>query len=56
MIVALSASNNFVSAGNPVMSIIAGPAGYRTLDFWRVGAPLSLLFLVIIVTMVNLLF
>ena len=29
LIVALSASNNFMTASNPVMSMITGPAGYR---------------------------
>ncbi len=56
LIVALTASNNFTSPGNPVMSIIVGPAGYRTIDLWRVGAPLSIAFIAIVVAMVNLLY
>lgn len=56
LIVALSASNNLVTASNPVMSMITGPADYNARDLWRVGAPLSLAYLVLVVAMVNLLF
>ncbi|MGI8560492.1 MAG: SLC13 family permease [Luteimonas sp.] len=56
LIVALSASNNLVTASNPVMSMLTGPADYSARDLWRVGAPLSLAYLVIVVAMVNLLF
>jgi di/tricarboxylate transporter len=56
LMVALSASNNFLSHSNPVMSMIAGPAGYRPRDLWRTGAPLTLLYLVITLLTVNLLF
>jgi di/tricarboxylate transporter len=56
IIVALSASNNFVSLSNPVMAIIAGPAGYRGLDLWRVGGPLSIGFVLIVLLMANVLF
>ena len=45
LIVALSASNNFMTASNPVMSMITGPAGYQPRDLWRIGAPLSLVYL-----------
>lgn len=56
LVVALSASNNFVSVSNPVMAIIAGPGGYRSKDFWRIGAPLTLIYLVIMLVMVNVIF
>ena len=56
LIVALSASNNFMTASNPVMSMITGPAGYTARELWRVGAPLSLIYMVIAVLAVNLLF
>ena len=54
--VALSASNNFMTASNPVVSMITGPAGYSGRDLWRIGGPLSLIYAVITVVMVNLLF
>ncbi|MFN5704132.1 MAG: SLC13 family permease, partial [Gammaproteobacteria bacterium] len=53
---ALCASNNFISHSNPVVSMIAGPAGYTTRDLWRNGLPITLLFLVVSVIGVNLLF
>jgi di/tricarboxylate transporter len=56
LVVALSASNNFVSLSNPVMAIIAGPGGYRSRDLWRVGGPLTLAYLGITLLMVNLIF
>ena len=56
LIVALAASNNFMTASNPIMSMITGPANYRAPDLWRVAGPLSLCYLVIVVVAVNLLF
>ena len=56
LIVALSASNNFMTQSNPVVSMIAGPANYSARDLWRVGAPLCLAYTVIVVAVVNLLF
>ncbi|HVI58738.1 MAG TPA: SLC13 family permease [Luteimonas sp.] len=56
LIVALSASNNFMTASNPSISMITGPAGYTARDMWRVGGPLSLVYTTIVVLMVNLLF
>lgn len=49
MIVVLAASNSFLSLSNPVMAIIAGPGGYSARDFWRVGGPLTLGYIAIIV-------
>lgn len=56
LIVALSASNNLMTASNPVMSMVTGPASYSARDLWRVGGPLSLVYLVVIVGMINLLY
>jgi di/tricarboxylate transporter len=56
LIVALSASNNFVSVSNPVLSMIAGPGSYRSLDLLRVGLPLSVLYLAVVLLMVILLY
>ncbi|MEO6365399.1 MAG: SLC13 family permease, partial [Luteimonas sp.] len=56
LIVALSASNNFMTASNPVMSMITGPGNYTSKDLWRVGGPLSLVYTVIVVVAVNLMF
>ena len=56
LLAALSASNNFLSQSNPVVSMIAGPAGYRPRDLLRTGAPLTICYLVITVVAVNLMF
>ena len=56
LIVALSASNNLMTASNPVISMIAGPANYTSRQLWRVGGPLSLIYSVIVVFAVNLMF
>ncbi|HST45327.1 MAG TPA: SLC13 family permease, partial [Luteimonas sp.] len=56
LIVALSASNNLMTASNPVISMITGPASYSAREMWRIGGPLSLVYLLIVVGMVNLLF
>lgn len=56
LIVALSASNNLMTASNPVISMVAGPANYTARQLWRVGGPLSLIYTVVVVAMVNLMF
>jgi di/tricarboxylate transporter len=57
LIVAISTSNSFVIASaNPVLTIVAGPGGYRARDFIRVGLPLTLLLLVVLLVTVNLMF
>jgi Di- and tricarboxylate transporters len=55
LIVALSASNNLMTASNPVISMITGPAGYSSRELWRIGAPLCLIYTGLLVTMINLL-
>ncbi|MBW8312933.1 MAG: SLC13 family permease [Rhizobium sp.] len=56
LIVALSASNNFLSVSNPVLAMVTGPAGYRSRDLWRTGAPLTLAYLAVVLLVVNLMF
>jgi di/tricarboxylate transporter len=56
LIVALAASNNFLSASNPVIGMIVGPGGYKPIDLFRVGGPLTLLYLVVVLVTVNLMF
>ncbi len=53
LVVALCASNNFISVSNPVLSMIAGPGGYRARDLLRVGGPLSLVYLLVVLLVVN---
>jgi len=54
LIVALSASNNLMSASNPVISMITGPANYTPRELWRVGGPLSLIYVFVMVGIIHL--
>ena len=57
LIVAISTSNSYVIASaNPVLTIVAGPGGYRAGDFMRVGLPLTILMLIATLVSVNLVF
>ncbi len=56
LIVALSASNNLMTASNPVISMITGPANYTSRQLWRVGGPLSLVYTGVVVLAINLMF
>ncbi len=54
LIVALSASNNFMTSTNPVISMVTAPGGYSARTLWRTGLPLTLIYTAVIVLMVNL--
>lgn len=56
LIIALATSNAFVLPTHPVNALIIGPGGYKVRDFIRVGLPMSVLFLVVMLAMVNLIF
>ncbi len=56
LIVALSTSNAFILPTHQVNALIMGPGGYRVADFIRVGTPMSLIFIVVMLTMVNFVF
>ena len=57
LIVAISTSNSFlIASANPVLTLVAGPGGYRARDFLRVGLPLTVLMLVVMLVAVNLVF
>lgn len=56
LIVALSASNNFISVSNPVLSMVSGPAGYRGVDLLKIGAPITVLYISVVLVVVNLMF
>jgi di/tricarboxylate transporter len=54
--VALSSSANFISPiSHPANVMAMGPGGYRFADFARVGVPLTLLFVVILIVLVPIL-
>jgi di/tricarboxylate transporter len=56
LIVALSTSNAFILPTHQVNALIMGPGGYRVADFIRVGSPMSVIFIVVMLFMVNLIF
>jgi di/tricarboxylate transporter len=56
VLVALCASNNLISASNPTLAMVMGPAGYRPRDLLKIGLPLSLLYLVVAIVAVKLMF
>ncbi|HMB60876.1 MAG TPA: SLC13 family permease, partial [Xanthomonadales bacterium] len=56
LIVALSTSNAFILPTHQVNALIMGPGGYRVSDFIRVGSIMSVVFIVVMLTMVNWIF
>jgi len=56
LIVALCASNNLVSVANPVLSMVSSPAGYRGIDLLKVGGPLSIAYVLMVIAVVNLVY
>jgi len=56
LIVALSTSNAFILPTHQVNALIIGPGGYKVADFVRAGSGMSVIFLVVMLTMVNLVF
>lgn len=53
LIIALGTSNAFILPTHPVNALIIGPGGYKVRDFIRIGLPMTLLFLVVMLAMVN---
>ncbi|MFI4969044.1 MAG: SLC13 family permease [Lysobacterales bacterium] len=57
LVVAVSTSNAFlIPSANPVIMIVSGPGGYRAGDFLRMGIPLTVLMLIVMLVSVNLVF
>jgi len=54
--VAIATSNSFLIPTHQVNALIMGPAGYRVPDFIRAGSIMTILFLVVMITMMNLVF
>ena len=54
--VAISTSNSFLIPTHQVNALILGPGGYRVIDFVRAGGIMTILFLVVSLTMLNLVF
>jgi di/tricarboxylate transporter len=56
LIIGLATSNAFILPTHPVNALIMGPGGYQVKDFIRVGGVMSIIFLVVMLTVVNLVF
>lgn len=54
--VAIATSNSFLIPTHQVNALIMGPAGYRVVDFMRAGGIMTILFLLVSLTMLNLIF
>ncbi len=54
MVVAIAASNTFVLPTHQVNALIMRPGGYKTLDYARAGAGMTVLFLIVLIGMLYL--
>ncbi|PKM45922.1 MAG: SLC13 family permease [Gammaproteobacteria bacterium HGW-Gammaproteobacteria-1] len=54
--VAIATSNSFFLPTHQVNALIMGPAGYRVIDFMRAGGIMTVLFLIVSLTMLNIVF
>jgi di/tricarboxylate transporter len=54
--VALATSNSFLIPTHQVNALIKGPGGYDVPDFMRAGSFMSILFIIVMLTMMNLIF
>ncbi len=51
LVVGLATSNSFLIPTHQVNALIMGPGGYRNADYMRAGSGMSIIFLVVLVTM-----
>ena len=54
--VAIATSNSFLIPTHQVNALIMGPGGYRVPDFMKAGGIMTILFLIVTITMMNLIF
>ena len=54
--VAIATSNSFLIPTHQVNALIMGPGGYRVADFMKAGGIMTILFLIVMMTMMNLVF
>ncbi len=54
--VAIATSNSFLIPTHQVNALIMGPGGYRVPDFMRAGGIMTILFLIVTISMMNLVF
>jgi len=56
LVVGLAASNAFLLPTHQVNALYMGPGGYKSLDFLKAGAPLSILFLIVLTAVMTILY
>ncbi len=54
--VAIATSNSFLIPTHQVNALIMGPGGYKVTDFIKAGGIMTILFLVVMITMINIMF
>jgi len=54
--VAIATSNSFLIPTHQVNALIMGPGGYKVVDFIKAGGIMTILFLVVMMTMMNIVF
>jgi di/tricarboxylate transporter len=54
LVVALSASNTFILPTHQVNALVMRPGGYKTVDYVKAGIGMTILFLVVMLTMLYL--
>ena len=54
--VAIATSNSFLIPTHQVNALIMGPGGYRVPDFLKAGGIMTILFLIVSLTMLNIVF
>ncbi len=55
LIVAMATSNSFLIPTHQVNALIMGPAGYKVSDFLKAGGIMTIMFIIILITAINLL-
>jgi di/tricarboxylate transporter len=54
--VAISTSNSFLIPTHQVNAMIMGPGGYKVIDFMKSGGIMTILFLIVSLSVMNILF
>jgi di/tricarboxylate transporter len=54
LVVALSASNTFILPTHQVNALVMRPGGYKTIDYVKAGTGMTILFLIVMLTMLYL--
>ncbi|MBF0264239.1 MAG: SLC13 family permease [Gammaproteobacteria bacterium] len=54
--VAIATSNSFLIPTHQVNALIMGPAGYRVADFMKAGGIMTVLFIIVMISMMNIVF